>query len=158
MAPSQLTPSLVAVATGIVGSVWTSGAIASLTLIGIPAALATPQSPGIVWNGLFTRGMAVMPKVAITTALCYLYGAYEARGERATRTHLAAAAGLVMSIIPFTLVFMRNTNEMLLKGASETVTSTATRELISKWGNLNLARSLLPLAAGILGLYGLRES
>ncbi|OAA73296.1 hypothetical protein ISF_00197 [Cordyceps fumosorosea ARSEF 2679] len=134
------------------------GAIASLTLIGVPTALSTPQSPVIVWNGLFTRGMAVMPKVAITTALCYLYAAYKVRGggERTTKTHLAAA-GLVISIIPFTLIFMRNTNEMLLNGASA-MTSTASSQLISKWGNLNMVRSLLPLAAGVLGLYGLCES
>ncbi|XWX01437.1 hypothetical protein V2A60_009465 [Cordyceps javanica] len=154
MASLQLTPSLVAVATGIVGSVWASGAIASLTLIGIPTAFATPQSPIIVWNGLYTRGMAVMPKVAVVTALCYLYGAYERRRRGTAGGACLAAAGLVVSIIPFTLVFMRSTNEMLLNGQSAATLAASTR-LISKWGSLNLVRSLLPLAAGMLGLYGL---
>ncbi|KAF1730636.1 Noranthrone monooxygenase [Beauveria bassiana] len=159
MNSSQFTSPVVAVATGIIGSAWASGTIASLSIIGIPTALSTPGSPTVVWNGIFTRGMALMPKVAAVTSLCFLYGAYSSRGQRESKTFLSAA-GLGVCIVPFTLVFMAKTNQLLLGSLKATSASSAveTARLISKWGTLNMIRSLFPLAAGILGLWGLYDN
>lgn len=156
------TPSLVAVATGVVGSAWAAGNIASLSLIGIPAARGLSNTAQ-VWHGLYTTGKALMPKVAVTVALSYAYAAYASR-SRGSRfwVYYAGAAGLVISIVPFTLVFMNQTNDILTQAA---VAGTAVSnkgivdDLVVKWGFLNLARSALPLAGAVTGLITfLRES
>lgn len=100
--------------------------------------------------------MAAMPKIAITTALSYTYAAYGTRGQSTSKIYLAAA-GLVVSIIPFTILFMSPTNTALLdaaKGATSLSVGQVS-DLITKWGYLNLARSLLPLTGGLLGFWSL---
>ncbi|KAG5751598.1 hypothetical protein H9Q69_010510 [Fusarium xylarioides] len=75
-------PSLVATATGITGSAYASGFIASLSLAGIPAALQLSGPASVsVWQALFNRGFALMPKFAGTTAIAYLYAAYTAHQQ-----------------------------------------------------------------------------
>ncbi|OAQ99827.1 hypothetical protein LLEC1_07644 [Akanthomyces lecanii] len=163
MGSEQFNLSLVAIATGVISAGWTSGkfipAVARhriTVLIGVPTALATPQCSPTVWHGLFTRGMALIPKVAASTALCCLYGAYTLRGGRRSMIYLAVA-GLVVSIIPFTVVFMRPTNELLLTLFRDrpVTTSVEAAKLIAKRGKLNMVRSLFPFAASILGLWGI---
>lgn len=58
-----------------------------------------------------------MPKLAVGAALSYSYAAYASWGKRAATSYLAAG-GLVVSIIPFTVLFMSSTNRALL-GAAE---------------------------------------
>ena len=95
-----------------------------------------------------------MPKIAVTTALAYSYAAYSTRGSGASKTYLAAA-GLVVSIIPFTILFMTPTNGALL-AAAEGTSSLGVSEvsgLVRRWGFLNLARSVLPLTGGLLAFF-----
>lgn len=100
-----------------------------------------------------------MPKVAVVTSLCFLYGAYGAREQRESKTFLTAA-GLGVCIVPFTLIFMAKTNQSLLSSlkAASALSAGEAAHLISKWGTLNLIRSLFPLAASVLGLWGLYEN
>ncbi|KAF4991817.1 hypothetical protein FGRMN_7587 [Fusarium graminum] len=148
-------PSLLATATGIVGSAWASGYIASLSLAGVPAALQL-QAPtsATVWQELFNRGFALMPKLAGTTALAYAYAAYLAYKEDRDWKGLAAGGVLTVAIVPFTIVFMSSTNDLLFKAASGTLEASQddVAKLIGRWGVLNLIRSLLPLAGTIIGL------
>ncbi|EEY15269.1 predicted protein [Verticillium alfalfae VaMs.102] len=126
---SRSVPYLTAVATGVIGAAWTSGAIAGLSIIGCPAALDFPHhlSAG-VWRGLYEHGLAAMPKFAATTAAVYLYAAFE--GRRRTTTSSGAARGmpfsasspprpLTVSIVPFTVAFMSETNRELLLAAGD---------------------------------------
>ncbi|KAJ4041031.1 hypothetical protein NW761_010135 [Fusarium oxysporum] len=148
-------PSLVATATGITGSAYASGFIASLSLAGIPAALQLSGPPGVsVWQVLFNRGFALMPKLAGTTAIAYLYAAYTAHQQGRNWKGLAASAALTVSIVPFTIIFMSSTNELLFKASAGTLDASQedVATLIGRWGGvLNLVRSLLPLAGAAFG-------
>ncbi|KAM3429362.1 hypothetical protein MY4824_007884 [Beauveria thailandica] len=155
MANSFTSASLPAIA-GILGSAWTSGAIASLTLVGIPTARAIPQASTQIWHGLFLRGMALLPKVAVGTALSYVYAAYNNQDQKSMKGYLVAA-GLVVSIVPFTIIFMGSTNAALIGSAtgSSPLQQAQALDIIRKWGYLNLTRSVLPLTAAAVGLRAL---
>jgi Domain of unknown function (DUF1772) len=61
-------------------------------------------------------------------------------------------AVLILSVIPFTLIAIRPTNDRLLdphldRGSLET------RELLHSWGRLHLVRTVLSLAASVLYLW-----
>ncbi|KAM0199872.1 hypothetical protein ACHAPA_004242 [Fusarium lateritium] len=148
-------PSLLATATGITGSAWASGCIASISLAGIPAALqlSAPTS-ATVWQEFFNRGFALMPKVALTTALAYAYASYAAYQEGRKWKGLVTAGALTIAIVPFTGIFMNSTNSLLFKAAAGTLEASQedVATLIGRWGVLNLVRSLLPLAGTIVGL------
>ncbi|KAK2616769.1 hypothetical protein QQS21_000381 [Conoideocrella luteorostrata] len=148
--------STAAIATGLLGSAWMSGAIASISLVGIPVALKTPGSPALIWRGLYSHGVALMPKIAVATALSYSYASYSSRGQSVSRPYLVAA-GLVVSIIPFTLLFMSSTNAALMEAASgaSSLDGAQISDLIKKWGLLNMVRSLFPLAGGVVAFTGL---
>ncbi|PTB45078.1 uncharacterized protein TrAFT101_000547 [Trichoderma asperellum] len=157
-------PSLVAVATGVVGSAWLSGAIMSFSIGGAPAAAAVQQSSAKIWAELYKRGAASMPKFAVGTALAYFVAAYDAYGDGRAWGSYLGAAGLTLSIVPFTLTVMKKTNGLLhdeaKKDANENDISVArVNGLLDRWTTLNLIRGSLPLAGTILGLFTfLREA
>ncbi|RSM10222.1 hypothetical protein CDV31_007298 [Fusarium ambrosium] len=153
-------PSLLATATGLTGSAWTSGAIASLSLVGIPAALSAPSTSATVWASIFNHGVAIMPKFAVTTALAYLYAAYDARQNGHSWKGFVSGAVLTVAIVPYTIVFMSSTNELLHGAAKGTLQATneEVAKLIGRWGVLNLGRSLLPLAGTVTAFLALFES
>lgn len=94
-----------------------------------------------------------MPKVAGTVALAYAYAAYDAHSRGTSWKGYLSAAALVISIVPFTIVFMTPTNSTLLAAVSgQSVLSQATlSELIRKWSFLNITRSFLPLLGAATG-------
>ncbi|KAI9171856.1 Monooxygenase hypC [Paramyrothecium foliicola] len=145
-------PSLLAAATGILGSAWASGSIASFTLFGVPTALALPSQQAQIWHQLYLRGMGTMPKVAITVGLAYAYAAYDTASRRGKWQGFAAGAVLMVGIVPFTLT-MRSTNETIInlaKGAA-TMSHGQVSDLLKKWATMNAIRALLPLAGAIVG-------
>lgn len=95
-----------------------------------------------------------MPKVAITVALAYGYAAYDAKSKGGNWTGFLAAAGLVVAIVPFTILFMSSTNAALHAAARETtsVSTAQVFELCNTWTVLNTTRCLLPLAGAAAGL------
>ncbi|KAF7543828.1 hypothetical protein G7Z17_g10429 [Cylindrodendrum hubeiense] len=154
------TLSLLAVATGVVSSAWSSGTIASISLVGVPAALTASSSPATLWAAFFARGVALMPKVAVTTAATFLYGAYDTRQRGGNWKGFVGAAVLTVAIVPYTLAFMAGTNDLLhgaARGASA-FSEGEVKRLIAKWGALNLGRSLLPLAGAGVGLVTLLQN
>ncbi|KAH7153149.1 hypothetical protein EDB81DRAFT_790675 [Dactylonectria macrodidyma] len=153
------TPSLLAVATGVVSSAWSSGVIASMSLAGVPAALVA-SSPATIWAEIFARGVALMPKVAVTTAGAFLYAAYDTRRRGGNWLGFVAGGVLTVSIVPYTLAFMVGTND-LLHGAARGVSALGeheVRKLVGRWGVLNLGRSLLPLAGAGVGFLTLIQN
>ncbi|KAH8714264.1 hypothetical protein BGZ61DRAFT_208880 [Ilyonectria robusta] len=154
------TPSLLAVATGVVGSAWSSGMIASISVIGVPGALIASSSPATIWAEFFARGVALMPKVAATTAVGFLYAAYDTRQRGGNWKGFVAAGTLALAIVPYTLAFMAGTNNLLhgaVSGAGA-FSEGEVKRLISKWGALNLGRSVLPLAGAGVGLVTLLQN
>ncbi|KAM0667429.1 hypothetical protein ACQRIT_003523 [Beauveria bassiana] len=153
-------PSLIAVATGIVGSAWASGAIASASFMGVAAAIDVPETTARSWRELFRRGANLMPKVAAGVLLAYGYAAYDARRAGGVWAGYAAAGGFVVSIVPFTLVVMRYTNICLHKiaeGRDEAKTWNL-HELLQRWNLLNLTRSCLCLISSVLGMVTLVQN
>lgn len=112
-----------------------------------------------LWEALYVRGRAQMPRFAALSLLGYSYLAYDryARGERWGPFALAGA--LTIGIVPFTLLVMMPTNNALLGVASGTggqvLSEDAVRSLLLRWKNLNLMRSMFPLAGSLLGLWAL---
>ncbi|KAF4507542.1 hypothetical protein G6O67_004032 [Ophiocordyceps sinensis] len=145
---------LIAVATGIVGSAWVSGALVSFSVVSVPAAKAVPQTTAQVWSELYARGSNMMPKVASVVALSYAYVAYSVSARGGSWAGFAAASASVLSIIPFTLTCMSSTNAALHKAAasaSDAPHAASVPDLIDTWSRMNLARGLLPLVGTILG-------
>lgn len=149
--PNRSTPARIAHQTNQYSS---PGSIASITLIGVPSALAVPQSSAEIWHGLFTHGMALMPKVGATVAAAYALAAYDTRSRGGNWAGYLAAAGLAISIVPFTLAFMGPTNAALMGAAkgSTPLAQSGVAELVRKWAVLNATRSVLPLAAAVAGI------
>ncbi|KAF3484085.1 uncharacterized protein GIQ15_03409 [Arthroderma uncinatum] len=137
------------------------------------------------WRHAYSIGKSSMPLCAIGAGTAYAYLAYVFRQETTLRAAdvrtsnwYLLASGLVMSIIPYTLMVMSPTNKSLLARAevtdAEAMTgvakakeaaskasgdSKATREdvevlnWLKGWAELNVVRALLPLAGTLSGLY-----
>jgi hypothetical protein len=135
------------------------GAIMSFSIGGAPAAAIAPQSSAKVWAELYKRGAASMPKFAIGTALAYLVAAYDAYSDDRAWGSYLGAAGLTLSIVPFTLTAMKRTNGLLHEeadkdaGEKDGITVARVNSLLDRWINLNLIRGALPLAGTILGIF-----
>ena len=131
----------------------TVGSIASISLIGIPAALIAPETSARVWAELYNRGVGLMPKLVIGVAGAYLYAAYDARKKTGIWKGFAVAAALAVSIIPYTFLTMIGTNHALhaIATGAYTASEAEVSRLIGRWGVLNLGRSLLPLAGAVAG-------
>jgi hypothetical protein len=72
----------------------------------------------------------------------------------------SVAAFLTISIVPYTLATMSTTNNALLARAegksaddASSHTDTELESLLQKWTSLNAGRSLLPLTAGLVGIF-----
>ena len=132
-----------------------------ITVVSVPGLLAA-QIPGrtlaIQWQAIFDRGKVAAPGIALLSLLSYAYLAYSHYQEGREWKGFATAALLTIGIVPFTLIAMAPTNNTLIGVASGAVTSVgdeAARQLVEKWGGLNLTRSLLPLAGSVVGLWSL---
>ncbi|KAJ6443067.1 integral membrane protein, Mpv17/PMP22 family [Purpureocillium lavendulum] len=175
-------PTLLAVATGVVGSAWASGmssvaschrssdehgicethtsiktntgAITGLTLIPLQSAKAVPEKSTAFWADLYARGANIMPKVGAVVAVTYAYVAYDVRRAGGKWQLFAAAAASVVGIVPFTLLAMADTNDKLHKLAKDggAGTDPEAKRLLDYWGVLNFVRGLLPLTGTILGI------
>ncbi|GFP53030.1 anthrone oxygenase AgnL2 [Trichoderma asperellum] len=137
----------------------------SFSIGGAPAAAAVQHSSAKIWAELYNRGAASMPKFAVGTALAYFVAAYDAYGDGRAWGSYLGAAGLTLSIVPFTLTIMKKTNGLLHEeakkdaGEKNDVSVARVNGLLDRWTALNLIRGSLPLAGTILGLFTfLREA
>lgn len=145
-----------------------TGNIAALSLIAVPALTNAQEekevSPGTavkLWKKIYDAGKSQNPPVAATTAAAFLYLAWSARpGIRTTYNPAGlytAAAILTVSIVPYTIVTMRPTNNALIKLAKSQADLTAadvlqSNGLLGRWMVLNGIRSLLPLVGGVVAI------
>ncbi|RAL16071.1 DUF1772 domain-containing protein [Aspergillus homomorphus CBS 101889] len=173
---STITPSTssfaIAQAVGLTGAAWLSGNIFSLSLMGIPPLIEAhhrekiPLSTTVKqWRTIYTYGAQRAPLIALSTASTFLYLAWGVRestplslitARHSSKVYCAAAA-LVLGIVPFTLTFMKKTNDRLTQWARHESEWTADADaevegLLWKWTWLNAARSLFPLLGGLVGL------
>ncbi|KAF3001343.1 hypothetical protein E8E13_005976 [Curvularia kusanoi] len=159
---------------GISGAAWLSGTISTLSLISLPTLLTsttsgtlTPPQAIALWSQHFQRGFSLAPPIAVLTATSLVYCGWSAPSSRTpgstgvTWTSNArlfyAAAALTVSIVPFTVLFMRGTNEVLLgfaervggKGISAGEGEEGAR-LMGRWMVLNGVRGVLPMLGAVV--------
>lgn len=102
---------------------------------------------------MFHRGAAMGPRVSLAICLALGYSAYDRAREGLAWVPYAAAAGLTVGIVPFTLGLMMPTNNALLAvaGGKKDVSLAEVKVLLQRWQMLNNIRGLLPLtAAGVM--------
>ncbi|EOA85726.1 uncharacterized protein SETTUDRAFT_169632 [Exserohilum turcica Et28A] len=153
----------------IVGS-FLSGFMVSLSIIAIPVLVETKTDANQLfhqWTRVYHYGNQLIPGIAIGTFLLYTFACFQRRtAERPKSWRLLALAGLVtVSIIPFTLLIMKPTNDKLFH--LESVTRTAkpaehagvkaielkeAEELVVWWASMHAVRSTFPLIGAIIGI------
>lgn len=144
------------------------------------------------WRLVYLSGKGILPWVSLISSICFAYVAWNlpstsssfAETEKSLRSlkwGFVVAASLAISIVPWTLIIMRNTNATLeeragqadaiaersepdvleadVKGNENGSKGITTEELMRWWGALNLIRSSLSFSAiltvvGGLFLYG----
>ncbi|KAK5706872.1 hypothetical protein LTR97_001864 [Elasticomyces elasticus] len=124
------------------------------TTVNLPASLIVAQ-----WSRTFHYGHLIMPPVAIGTLALYLAVLYTRRQAKAPVSGYATAALMTVAIIPFTLMFMGNTNAALFKLEDEfsVAAGVATqpydlaRKLVTTWGYLHLCRAVMPFIGACVG-------
>ncbi|KAJ9483998.1 hypothetical protein VN97_g9389 [Penicillium thymicola] len=163
----------VAQAIGLTGAAWLSGNIAALSMNAAPALLRARSEDRLpianvvkLWRNFYESGKSQNPPIAVLTASAFFYLAWSTRSgvsllrqvARNTTTLYGTAAILILGIMPYTITAMSSTNNALLAKAELASEPTAQvsmeiEELVSKWISLNVFRSLLPLAGGLLGIF-----
>lgn len=94
-----------------------SYAMTALSLMAVPVLLETTTSPTQLfhqWTTMYGYGHRVLPGLAIVTALLYIRAAMRLHREQSPlwmRCTLASVC--TVCIIPFTLIFMADTNDTL---------------------------------------------
>ncbi|KAJ5232471.1 hypothetical protein N7468_005427 [Penicillium chermesinum] len=93
------------------------------------------------WKNLYDLGKSQNPPARSRRGLCFLSALF------------SAAAALCISIVPYTLVVMKKTNDALaMKGSSKSESDSDLVGLLQRWGTLNQLRGVFPTAAAICGL------
>ncbi|KAH8695291.1 hypothetical protein BGW36DRAFT_360994 [Talaromyces proteolyticus] len=165
----------VAQAVGLAGSAWLAGNIASYSLSVVPSLsqhhkdgqLSTSQATKL-WATLYNHGKTQNPPISVLTASGYLYLAWSVRSGSSlyqlvspnASALYSTAAIIVMSIVPFTLIGMISTNNALHEKANTAPDAMSgenpaveVQGLLQSWTSLNAVRSLLPLAATLVGIF-----
>ncbi len=167
-----------------VASVLFSAAAAGggLTISGflIPRLLESP--PGLMlrqWQRVYDTGKVTFPSAAAVAAVSFALVYAQADKAVATAWPALAAAGVCLSVVPYTAVALLPTNKLLFKrvAAAEADAQTASpsttakagdgtaystsftekeaaecRALVRYWGQLNVGRGLLMTAGAVVGL------
>ncbi|KAF2824672.1 hypothetical protein CC86DRAFT_371232 [Ophiobolus disseminans] len=162
---TQRTPTGLAVAQfiGITTSAYLLGQNASLSFISVPTIMLAPAPLAAKqWHKVLTIGGSLGIPLAMSSALAMAYVASQQDTSSTSFKLNLAAALLIPSIVPFTLLFIAPVNNKLIekmnalkaasleeKGVEEGVAQDETvHALIDKWATLNLARAGL-IAGGV---------
>jgi Domain of unknown function (DUF1772) len=122
-----------------------TGAAVYITAVEHPARLSCgTEIAATQWAPSYKRATRMQAPLALAAGLFGI-----TRGVLGGGSMWISAAVLILSVIPFTLIVIRPTNNRLLdrqrdRGSEET------RELLNTWGRLHLVRTVLSLAASVL--------
>ncbi|KAJ5706139.1 hypothetical protein N7455_004380 [Penicillium solitum] len=139
-------------------SFWLSGEIFTYSWGAVPAVLvAAPTSQHLAakqWAAFYHRGHSLGPPFAILGAGGFIWLALKSHSWL-----YWGAAILNIGIVPWTLLFMLQTNSSIfevanMKDSSKTPVRDETQlaPLLNRWASLNTIRSFFPFAGGVLGL------
>ncbi|MCJ1484078.1 hypothetical protein MMC06_004246 [Schaereria dolodes] len=155
---------------GIVLAGGISGTILGIQPLTLPSFLLAP-TPLLLrqWNTTYENGKRLSPPIAATSASSFAYLAYRSLNSQLPSDNLkgklyAAAAVAVISIVPYTILFMATINSKLIAKNEELIRRSdpkeehidggeSAKELVDRWGALNLVRGLFPLVGAILGVW-----
>ncbi len=156
----------------------TAGASLSVSVLVIPRLLESP-TPLMLrqWRNMFEFSKWVIPGAAEVAAAGYVFFAYRAGLSTLPGKLYLLASALSAGIVPYTLAVIMPTNRKLFAKADEVdrlgllaetgekgfevkggLVESATREesakyLVDRWGVLNLGRSVMLAASGLVGLW-----
>ncbi|KAL8995560.1 MAG: hypothetical protein Q9169_004733 [Polycauliona sp. 2 TL-2023] len=146
---------------GLTASSFLAGGLFTMSTVAVPTILSGHTNASLLvahWNTMFRLGIKMGPTLIALGAVNYLYvawGAYHSTYEPRVWKGFAAAAGCIMAVAGYTVVFMTGTNSALLGQAVKvTMGEGQVRDLIEKWAFLNLVRAGIPLVSMALGLWG----
>ena len=110
---------------------------------------------------MFAFGAKIAPTVCIATGATLgfaAYSRYQSNPDDGTWKALAIAAAGTIGMLPFTLVFLQGINSQLVAGKDAATGAKLTDGkvvgLVASWGRMNYLRSLWPLTAAAVGLWG----
>lgn len=113
------------------------------------------------WHTIYENGKTQNPPIAAAVASAFFYLSWSTRKGAPlfkptadNRSGLfAAAGGLVLAIVPFTILTMASTNDLLTSNAKSVSESSASDlvGLLKKWAKLNLGRAVFPLIGSLCG-------
>ena len=142
----------------------------SLSFLAVPAWLIAP-SPLLVrqWQLSYDVGKIMNPAIAIVSAISYGYLSYKLYGGlNHPKAEMYGLSALVsFGVVPYTMLVMLSTNQKLFKkhdemkamdvGEKATEVGLAkgesTKELVDRWGMMNVGRGMFPLVGAVLGLW-----
>lgn len=145
------------------------GSMISLSAIAIPVLLeTTTNSPQLFyqWTRIYRYGHQVLPGMAIGTFLLYSFECFQRRRAQKPKPWrlLALAALVTISIIPFTLLIMKPTNDELFRLESVTrmvqpgeqlvvkvMAINQAKGLVVKWAFMHAIRSTFPFIGAVIG-------
>lgn len=146
------------------------GNISALSLISIPAVANIKQDSSLsnahavrLWQQNYQRGASQNPPIALGASASLGYLAWSLRNLRTATVMglgpsflLSIAAVSTIAIVPFTIVFMRATNNKLLalaaKAKKDEVSVVETEDieaLLERWTALNRLRGFLPMVGAV---------
>ncbi len=118
---------------------------------------------------MFDRGKVTAPPIAMVSSAAFGYLAYRlSKTLNQTKGELYGLAAIsTLSIVPYTLIFMRGVNGKLISKSDDPNNMSlddivanlnkdgeeSTKELIDWWATLNFGRGLLPLVGTIVGTW-----
>ncbi|KAK4205174.1 hypothetical protein QBC40DRAFT_271202 [Triangularia verruculosa] len=144
---------------------FTTGLSLTYSTVVTPLLLTSPTPLMLQqWKKMFLAGSTHMPPLSIISAVSFFYLAAK---SPAHRNLWSTAGGLTLGIIPYTLALMMGTNNELLKREGELTARAKTsgavvvseseekgaKELVDRWGVLNLGRTAMLLGAVGLGAW-----
>ncbi|KAF2464731.1 DUF1772-domain-containing protein [Lindgomyces ingoldianus] len=146
-------------ATAIITGGFLSGAMMSLCFITVPTILDTATEATHLqkqWARMYHYGHYILPTMAVGTGLLHGYTSLSKSRAQLPWRLFALAGVTVVSIAPFTWIFMLTTNNELFRlGAQPLVPEMSrVRGLVVKWTWLHFARSLLTLTGTIMAAMG----
>ncbi|KAL8834951.1 MAG: hypothetical protein Q9170_003528 [Blastenia crenularia] len=168
---ASLPPSVrLAQAIGIMTSAFLSGGVLAVSYGFVPSMAQAPNTLLVrEWQTTYGRGIAASPAIAVASALSYIYLSYNLsftlNHHKAEVYALAALA--TASIVPYTLIFMKNVNGKLNRKVEDSKKLDRSKEmdessdkkedhaqeLLSRWTIHNAARAMFPFTGACLGIY-----
>jgi hypothetical protein len=135
-----------------------------LAVIMVPVLLDKSYQPAHLleqWVCLFNYGHRILPAISITVLCLYGYIGYDKYLTGGAWIAYGTSGILTVGIIPFTLIVMQSTNDLLFQQEEEirwnpkVTTLEDARKLIAKWSSMHFVRSMFPLAGAVLGFSAL---